>query len=703
MKRVLFITSLYYPHVGGIETMVSELTHFYKEQGIESVVLTKKWPTSLDSTDENNGVKIYRVTSARTDEDFLSIINWLKSNEDKIKADVIHVVGVRRPLPLIGLLLARFWNVPLISTVAGGEIPNNGDDNTLDVWNEGEYLMKPVLELSDAVTTVSKALEYDLKKVAPNISKVQTIYAGIDINFIKNIPCTETKKEYIVSLRRLIPSKGIDTLIKAFVEIEHEYPNITLMIAGEGPEEQNLKTLVKDLKIEKRVEFIGTVSLVRVVSLLKGALCTVVPSLSEGGGLVNVEAQAALCPVVASTAGGIPEYVQDNESGLLFEPGNYIKLAEKIRMVVSDQALRDRLIKGGIRHAEKFNWKNLGPEYLELYEEKIKIQQLDTFKPWSELTNKLWLKLTNKMDNVAEILAQYDIFETEHVELIRESGDNQVYLIGTNTKKILRLSKKLPIEDVRFEYEAMQYLSRGGVLVPEWIKTKSGNFYASTKKTAVAVMFNFLEGYHVQIDKDHLPTKQQVYLAGNTLGRLANAGQKFEPSSSRARNIFVELERVLKNEEIFKKDFEGGSAFVEQVKESLEFARGQKVVTGLIHNDYRAGNVFFKNDNEVSGVIDFDWSCVGPNIKDFALGVVEWSFPDGTKEPESELFESFLEGYNSVADNKISKGKDLYSWIKFATLSDTATFFCDRLGSATQKKRITSSYMYNKYLFFSKL
>jgi len=319
MKRVLFISSLYYPHVGGIETMITGLSQFYQKQGIESVILTKKWPETFGTEDEHQGIKIYRVISARTEDEFNNIIEWAKSNENKIKADIIHAIGIRRPLPLIGLLLSRHWNVPMVSTIAGSEIPSTDEPQSDIVWNEGRDIMRPVIELSDAVTCVSKSLAIDLIKVIPNTKLLETIYAGIDTQFINSIACTETEKDYIISLRRLVPSKGIDVLIRAFKEITDEYPQIKLIIAGEGPEEINLKSLAKELNLENKIEFIGTIPLSRAVSLLKGAICTVVPSLSEGGGLVNVEAQASSCPVIASGVGGIPEYVQDSVSGLLFE------------------------------------------------------------------------------------------------------------------------------------------------------------------------------------------------------------------------------------------------------------------------------------------------------------------------------------------------------------------------------------------------
>ncbi len=373
--------------------MITELAQFYHSQGIEPVILTKKWPLTLSETDEYKGVKIYRVISARTESEFLSIMDWVSNNVGKIKADIIHVIGARRPLPLVALLLSRYWNIPLVTTIAGSEIPNTGDSQTNAVWNEGREIIKPVLEKSDIVTCVSKALENDLGKIVPDIKSTKTIYAGIDIELINSINSTETEKEYIISLRRLVPSKGIDVLIKAFKEITNEYPHMKLLVAGEGPEEVNLKNLVHELKIGDSVKFLGTVTFERAVSLLKGAICTVVPSLSEGGSLVNVEAQAASCAVVASNVGGIPEYVQENVSGLLFKTGDTKDLANKLRTIISDVSVRNKLIQGGIEHAKKFSWKVLGPQYLALYNEMVNMNRSEQFEPWSDLTTKMWAKL----------------------------------------------------------------------------------------------------------------------------------------------------------------------------------------------------------------------------------------------------------------------------------------------------------------------
>jgi Ser/Thr protein kinase RdoA (MazF antagonist) len=307
------------------------------------------------------------------------------------------------------------------------------------------------------------------------------------------------------------------------------------------------------------------------------------------------------------------------------------------------------------------------------------------------------------MKTLNKILNQYNISEIAPIELIRESSDNIVYLVGEKNKKILRVSKRLPIEDAQFEYEVSQHLAKNNFPVAQWIKTKDENFYASTEKIKVAIMFEFLEGYHAHVDKSNLPTKDQTYAAGRALACMHEIGKTFKPTSSRSRNVFIETERVLQNEDIFKKDFEDGEVFIEQVKEVIRFGKENKSLIGLIHNDYRTGNVFFKSDTEISGVIDFDWSCIGPIMKDIALGVLEWSCPDGRTEPDFTIFDAFLDGYNSVSIQKYAKNEELYSWIMFAALSDASTFFCDRLSSPDLKRKITSSYMYLKYLYFSKL
>lgn len=306
----------------------------------------------------------------------------------------------------------------------------------------------------------------------------------------------------------------------------------------------------------------------------------------------------------------------------------------------------------------------------------------------------------NNIEEIKKVLEQYNLSEKSPINLIRESGDNFVFLIGKNEKTILRLSKRLPIEDVSFEYDLTQHLLSKNIPVSVIIKNKYDKPYSLLSDESVVVLFKFIEGNHVQVDADHLPTKLQAFNAGQKLGLISNAGIDFKTDSPRQRNIFQEFERVLKFQDYFKAHFEGGREFVEQVEKAMDFGINHNEKTGLIHNDYRPSNLFFNDNGKVVGVIDFDWACIGPIIKDLALAVVEWSFPDGATEPDFEIFDAFLEGYNLVANNKIEKNQKLIDWIKFTTLSDSSTYFCDLVEDKNSTKRVIRSFMYRKYLFF---
>jgi Ser/Thr protein kinase RdoA (MazF antagonist) len=287
---------------------------------------------------------------------------------------------------------------------------------------------------------------------------------------------------------------------------------------------------------------------------------------------------------------------------------------------------------------------------------------------------------------------------------LRESTDNVVFVIEVGgKKKILRLSKRLPVRDVIFEYEAIESLAKGGAMVSRFSPALSGKYYSEVDGVIV-VLFDFIEGHHAGADKDHPPTVQQAFKAGRGLANVHNIGRSFKPSSPRRRTIFSELDRALSFESIFSEQLEGGKDFIDQVKTAIEFGNAHLKDIGLIHNDYRPGNVFFDDADQLAGIIDFDWSCLAPTMKDVALGVLEWSFADGTVAvPDFKIFDSFLDGYNSIADVKQVKDLELYSWISFAALSDTSTYFCDRIKDPAAAKRIGSSYMYRKYQFFDKM
>jgi glycosyltransferase involved in cell wall biosynthesis len=106
-----------------------------------------------------------------------------------------------------------------------------------------------------------------------------------------------------------------------------------------------------ELGVAKRVIFHGPQQ--HVESYMQAADCFVCPSLwAEAAGLVNLEAQSTGLPVIASNIGGIPEYVADGETGLLFPAGDTTELTERIHRVMTDALLRERLGRSARRFME---------------------------------------------------------------------------------------------------------------------------------------------------------------------------------------------------------------------------------------------------------------------------------------------------------------------------------------------------------------
>jgi glycosyltransferase involved in cell wall biosynthesis len=168
----------------------------------------------------------------------------------------------------------------------------------------------------------------------------------------------------IVTVAHLIPDKGVDVLLRALPEFP---PDAVVWVAGEGPEGEQLQALARQLGVQDRVRFLGNQA--RVEPYLQAADCFACPSVwAEAAGLTNLEAQACGVPVVASRTGGIPEYVADGVTGLLFPPGDPAALAACVRRLHGDAALRRaRGEAARARAVERFSPEACLEAYLDLY------------------------------------------------------------------------------------------------------------------------------------------------------------------------------------------------------------------------------------------------------------------------------------------------------------------------------------------------
>ncbi len=153
----------------------------------------------------------------------------------------------------------------------------------------------------------------------------------------------------LLFMGQLMNEKGGHIAIRALSRLEGD---VALLIAGSGPEEAKWRQLAADLGVADRVRFLGLVR--NPGQYFNVADVLVSPSTwMEAAGFVNLEAQSAGLPVVGSRIGGIPEYVIEGETGLLFEPGNADALAGQLQRLVDDPGLRARLARQALEHARR--------------------------------------------------------------------------------------------------------------------------------------------------------------------------------------------------------------------------------------------------------------------------------------------------------------------------------------------------------------
>jgi len=141
----------------------------------------------------------------------------------------------------------------------------------------------------------------------------------------------------VVTLARLSPQKGIDTLVTAAGLV----PEAKFLVVGDGPERTALEAQAESLGISSRVSFLGHRR--DVPALLASADVFALPSLFEGLPLSVLEAMAAAKPVVASRIGGTDEAVVDGVTGILVPPSDPAALAQAIRTVLADPQLAARM------------------------------------------------------------------------------------------------------------------------------------------------------------------------------------------------------------------------------------------------------------------------------------------------------------------------------------------------------------------------
>jgi glycosyltransferase involved in cell wall biosynthesis len=217
------------------------------------------------------------------------------------------------PDGVAAVMLGKALGKPVTITARGTDI------NLIPRYPVPRRMIRWAAERADGLITVCAALKEELVRLGVPPERVRTLRNGVDLEIFKPLPSQQAKDALAVngpvlaSVGGLIARKGHDLVIRA---LEH-LPEVTLLIAGQGPEKAALARLASALGVERRVRFLGSVPHERLREIYSAADALVLASSREGWPNVLLESMACGTPVIASNVWGAPEIIKAPEAGVL--------------------------------------------------------------------------------------------------------------------------------------------------------------------------------------------------------------------------------------------------------------------------------------------------------------------------------------------------------------------------------------------------
>ncbi len=266
----------------------------------------------------------------------------------EVRPDVVHnhmfraeTVGTRAAVGLAGIGLPRPF---IVSTVHSSRVRSPEDRDEL----------RRLTPLMDRLIAVSRAIVRKIDDEGRVGAPISLIYNGVDLQrYQHQEPCCTLPEEYgfepgsqlVGVVARLEPEKGHPTLLDAWPAVVRAVPGAYLLVVGEGSRREALEQQARDLRIAHRVVFTGRRDDIPAVTAALDV--AVLPSYREAQGLTVLEAMALSRPVVASNVGGIPEMIEDGETGLLVPPHDPAALAAAIIRLLTDHPYADTIARAG--------------------------------------------------------------------------------------------------------------------------------------------------------------------------------------------------------------------------------------------------------------------------------------------------------------------------------------------------------------------
>lgn len=394
---------------GGMNVYVRDLSRELGRRGIAVDCFTRSQnpdiPRIKDSLGPNARV-IHVPAGPEAPYDKNRIVEHLPEFVDRVlhfaRREGLHYDTIHSHYWLSGLAaldLRHAWGAPIVQMFHTlGHMKNSVASSPAE-WEaeariEGEAEVMTFADRLVAATPLERAQMVWL--YGADASKIAVVPCGVDLDRFRPIPSQEAKarlgqpesRRIILFVGRIEPLKGIDTLLRAIALVAPEMPHwqdeLSVIIIGGAPgagadqaeaELDRLQRLRVELGIEELVTFQGAEDQDSLVYYYSAAEMVVVPSHYESFGMVALEAMACGTPVVASKVGGLAFNVQDARTGFLVPERDPAALADRIRLLLNEPDLRQKLGAEAIRWVSQYSWPSVTDRILKIYEVALPVQR----------------------------------------------------------------------------------------------------------------------------------------------------------------------------------------------------------------------------------------------------------------------------------------------------------------------------------------
>lgn len=349
----------------------------YKNRGngfSVKTIINYDFPCFTTHPHSNN--QFYHLTNDEMDDYLNTFEKTINEEVKRFKPDLIHCQHI-----WVAPYAANKTRIPYIITAHGTDIKGFKKDKRY------HHIATKAAENAAKIVTISKYINDSVKKYFPiNEDKLRIILNGFDEkifrprnldkikvlnNYIKKDLSNNKNIKLINFTGKLTDFKGVDLLLKAAEIYEKQFDNdIITLIIGDGELREQLKKMKNKLNL-KSIHFLGNLPQETVAELYSIADITVVPSRVEPFGLVALESLACGTPVIASKAGGLKDFINE-EIGRFFPMDDYQSLAEEIINALNNDEKKKKGFKASNYAIKNYSWKRVIDELLEVYHEVIK-------------------------------------------------------------------------------------------------------------------------------------------------------------------------------------------------------------------------------------------------------------------------------------------------------------------------------------------